>query len=406
MSTGTYWTCMSVQCGTPTRITTRLRRGRLRKLRRASFAAHALRTRRLWPTCWPTTFLMTMYVGILTQESTDAERMAAYPAYRQSLEARYPLVCDVCAPRVQAHLEKNHQRVRSEALSHWIARHAAAASAPAETEEVPARRYSAWHTTYAALVLIAGTLSPLCVALALPTSLYTGSCAVACLPTWWDSCAAHKDRLDARAIRYSTRGERAWQVVQLVLWLMRLGVVYMWRVGADPRMIGALGVLHAVLCLSALRAYGLVPQAPLHLAPRPVELKAPAPADPVAAPHPLAALSLADEPRMGAPLDTLWQASSGPEAMDVDPEPEPPAPRPFPLAPPQFGGRMSSGLEDLFGQALRLDAPSAAPSAAWLTPSWRMLGWLWLALCLSGMLYVAWRTRYDISTWAGRWGRS
>jgi len=346
---------------------------------------------------------MTTYVRALTQESTDAERMAAYPAYRESLEARYPLVCDACAPRVQAHLEKNHQRVRSEALSYWISRHAATASAPAECPEPP-RRYTAWRATYASLVMGAGTLGPLSIALAMPTLLCASICAVACLPTWWDSRAVHKDRLDARAIRYGTRGERAWQVAQLLLWLLRLAIMYAWFTGADVRMTAALGGLHALLCVGAIRAYRVVPHAPLHLGPRPLERPAACPADPVAAPHPLATLSLADEPRMGAPIDTLWQAPSTPEAMDVDPEPTPRVPRDFSLAPPQFGGRMSSGLEDLFGQALRLDAPNVTAPR---TGSGRCMPWWpWLVLCLSGVLYGAWSTRYEISTWAGRWGRS
>ncbi|WFD18071.1 hypothetical protein MCAP1_000283 [Malassezia caprae] len=307
-------------------------------------------------------------------ESTDTERMAAYPAYRESLEARYPVVCNACAPRVEAHLEKNHERVRSEALSYWISRHAEAASAPAESPEVP-RRHRAWHATYAAFVLGAGTVGPLSMALSLPAWLCVSISAVACLPTWWDSCAAHKDRLDARAIRYGTCGERVWQVAQLLLWLLRLAMVYLWVTGADTRVVTALGALHAVLCVGAVQAYRLVPHAPLHLAPRPLERPAARPVAPVVAP-PLAALSLADEPQMGAPVDTLWPAPPSPEAMDVDPEPAPRVPRDFSLAPPQFGGRMSSGLEDMFGQALRLDAPSAAASRAGRGRS--MLWWPWL----------------------------
>ncbi|WFD21801.1 hypothetical protein MEQU1_000457 [Malassezia equina] len=224
-------------------------------------------------------------------ESTDAERMAAYPAYRQSLEARYPLVCEACAPRVEAQLEKSHQHVRSEALRSWIARHAAATTALAERDEAPVVRRS------------------IC---------------LACLPTWWDCRAAHKDRLDARAVRYEARGQRAWQAAQLSLWLVRLGSVYASLQGTHTTTLSALGLLHATLCIITFASYRLVPQAPLHLALRATTPVAGAPPDPVAAPPPLAALSLADEPRVSAPLDTLWQESASSDAMDVDPEPAPP----------------------------------------------------------------------------------
>lgn len=345
---------------------------------------------------------------LLTQESTDAERMAAYPAYRQSLEARYPLVCEACKPRVEAQLEKSHQHVRSDALRYWIARHAAATTALAEREEAPVvRRFSTWHTAYAELVLSAGSMAPWCTALAFPSWLCMGSICLACLPTWWDCRAADKDRLDARTVRYEARGQRAWQAAQLSLWLLRLGSVYALLQGTHTTTLSALGLLHAMLCINAFASYRLVPQAPLHLALRATTPVAGAPPAPVTAPPPLAALSLADEPRVSAPLDTLWQESASSDAMDVDPEPAPPVQRDFSLAPPQFGGRMSSGLEDLFGQALRLETPSEAmPLSSRRVPP----RWPWLIAGLSVGLFVAWKgptwAQYDISTWAARWGRS
>lgn len=335
--------------------------------------------------------LLANYLADDADEASDNERMAAYPAYRRSLEERYPLVCAQCAPQVQAHLAQSDQRVRSEALRYWMKRHAAVTLHDSRDGAVPVRHHG--RAVGAALVLGAGTIVPLCLCASLPLHLCMTCAAVACLPTWWDARASHKDRLDARAVRYVARGARAWQGAQISLWLIRLSTVYAWHAKVSLPVIGALGVLHTLLCLAALYAYRLEPQAPLHLASR-VAVASP-PQDPAS--NGLAALSLADEPRVSAPLDTLWQETEVPEAMDIDPEPI--QPRPFSLAPPRFGGPMSSGLEDLFGQALRLDAMPHTSSAPWA----RGLPWLVGAMAVGiGAMVMG----YDLSTWAGRWGQS
>lgn len=87
---------------------------------------------------------------------------------------------------------------------------------------------------------------------------------------------------------------------------------------------------------------------------------------------PLAAMSLSEGRFAQAPLDTLLEKSNTNadevEAMEIEPVDI----RAMAFGPQHFGGRMDSGLEDMFGHALQLDKDSP-PSHS--RTSKHLVGW-------------------------------
>ncbi|KAH9486593.1 Integral inner nuclear membrane protein ima1 [Psilocybe cubensis] len=57
------------------------------------------------------------------EESTEYQsRLEMLPAYRESLHARYPPVCDACLPQVEEEIHKKEQMARAKALAGWLSK--------------------------------------------------------------------------------------------------------------------------------------------------------------------------------------------------------------------------------------------------------------------------------------------
>ncbi|KAN0060224.1 hypothetical protein ACQY0O_007553 [Thecaphora frezii] len=70
----------------------------------------------------------TLQVNLLSDYLPDEadpeypEKLRALPAYRASIAARYPSVCEACAPAVQSRIEERDQMARSWTLAQWLVR--------------------------------------------------------------------------------------------------------------------------------------------------------------------------------------------------------------------------------------------------------------------------------------------
>ena len=54
------------------------------------------------------------------QDPDFAPRLAGFAAYKASIYARYPLVCEKCAPLVEDEIRKKDDMARSNALGSWL----------------------------------------------------------------------------------------------------------------------------------------------------------------------------------------------------------------------------------------------------------------------------------------------
>ncbi|WFD29387.1 hypothetical protein MSPP1_000396 [Malassezia sp. CBS 17886] len=341
--------------------------------------------------------------------STDAERLAALPAYRRSLEARYPLACAACAARANAHIAAIDRRVQAECLGDWLARAQrgtdASASTPDGAYAAPARTharlapYTRWRLLQAhcIAVSVAGLLYsalPL-----LPGVSRAATLLLLCLalqPTGYDPGwrVAHERRQRGvptpEAPRNSqvsiARGRAHAEYVQAQMHVLRAGAVACVQAhGAHPELepwlqylAGLCGALQFLPPLVRLVSQEVAAGEP-DLAPTRAGSGGEASAGAVrgAAQHarstrrgaagdladppddPLAGMSLsrtharATTPPLHAVLDKTPPAG---DAMDID-QPADTAPRSFPLGPQRFWTPSApSGLEERFGCALDLDA--------------------------------------------------
>jgi hypothetical protein len=75
-------------------------------------------------TCLPAVFLKLLihlnHRVVLPQDPDYAPRLAGFTAYKASIYARYPPVCDRCAPLVEEEIRKKDDMARSNALGSWL----------------------------------------------------------------------------------------------------------------------------------------------------------------------------------------------------------------------------------------------------------------------------------------------
>jgi hypothetical protein len=57
---------------------------------------------------------------LFPQDPDYAPRLAGFTAYKTSIYARYPLVCEKCAPLVEEEIRKKDDMARSNALGSWL----------------------------------------------------------------------------------------------------------------------------------------------------------------------------------------------------------------------------------------------------------------------------------------------
>lgn len=284
-------------------------------------------------------------------EQLDEERMRAYPDYKRSLEERYPLACEACHARAMAHLQQGDQHIQRTSLASWLQRRASAPASPP----------SLWPWHFARLQWLLCHALGVCIPLLSPRLLV-----LSCLaPYPWDPCQPQIQRYRTRGVRMYAHGYGAFTCVSFSLWAARVGL-YLSGHHAMPMWCAILQVLALYI---AYRARYISTDAPISLVSHAASTSASH-----SARDPLAAMSLCEDRVAQAPLDALLEPSAAadePEDMEVEPMDV----RSMQWGPQQFGGRMSSGLEDLFGHALSLDTDRRNPRR-----------WPWAVACALAVL--------------------
>ncbi|KIJ21898.1 hypothetical protein PAXINDRAFT_105505 [Paxillus involutus ATCC 200175] len=166
-----------------------------------------------------------------------AKRLEQLPAYRESLNVRYPPVCENCSPAVEDEIQRKNQMARTEALGGWLKeskgkdRQRQVSGTEREREKVESQlavwrlRGALWWTT---LICVVASHAAAIQEYSFPRMLVR---AVPVLPvfsllslfyTAWDPTYYHfkKARVQGRDIR--VKGKTRYIVLQMIAWFSRL----------------------------------------------------------------------------------------------------------------------------------------------------------------------------------------
>ncbi|WFC93917.1 hypothetical protein MBRA1_000543 [Malassezia brasiliensis] len=299
------------------------------------------------------TNLLANYLGEHDDDDTDTARLEALPAYKHSLEQRYPMACEACAQKASARIQAVDRQVRQQLLGAWVqppsARHDQGEFVEADIYHAQISRWKwrrrHWYVVQAA-TLVLGAYS-----LRTHHSRWTWTLgALAVMPTVYDPSWHDAATIRMRGAQPIESGATCWKCAQALAWLARCALVLlvgMYEVHAD--IIVALLVAHTACLVYARSQRCVSAPEPLHLISRTVSPPAPAARTGT---DPLAGMSLGAA-QAAPPLDTLLEpAPMVEEAMELEEE----VPRAVHLAPPRLPPA-SSGLEELFAKSLALDAP-------------------------------------------------
>lgn len=66
------------------------------------------------------TNLLANYLSEHDDDDTDAARLEALPAYKHSLEQRYPMACEACARKASARIQAVDRQVQQQLLGTWV----------------------------------------------------------------------------------------------------------------------------------------------------------------------------------------------------------------------------------------------------------------------------------------------
>ncbi|KIJ54653.1 hypothetical protein M422DRAFT_200532 [Sphaerobolus stellatus SS14] len=188
------------------------------------------------PFCHTCLTNQTLLVNLLSNylppsdDPTYEARLAEMPAYTESLQERYPPVCNNCRPIIDEELKSKEQMARTSALGGWLKR-SRHAGAQRSTEQLKGRRDvliwrirgGLWTGTLLAFlgVDLAGTLDynlrSLWLAIFLPILAF-----VSLFWTFWDPTwsTVRLSRLQGRGFTVAGRGR--YIQCQMILWVSRL----------------------------------------------------------------------------------------------------------------------------------------------------------------------------------------
>ena len=177
-------------------------------------------------TCLTNQTLVTNILADYLPEETHpayAERLHALPAYRRSLEHRYPLVCATCAHRVNERIRAIDARVQKQYLSTWVRRRASPASGPGNSASAAAtytRALARWKARRVLFYTVNATAALLAALAAHPrfwlvdmsasragSLLYPAALAAACVPVTWDPAWRAQEALRQRGTRSLVHGQ-------------------------------------------------------------------------------------------------------------------------------------------------------------------------------------------------------
>ncbi|GAA5894474.1 hypothetical protein JCM8208_006251 [Rhodotorula glutinis] len=328
------------------------------RLNEDSFSKRASPSRHRLPSSFATASTTPFCRQCLANQSLQLHLLASYPSdseldpsdpdsdlssfppldtYRQSLDARYPLVCSSCAPAVEGTIRERDYRVKAQALG-WRLRESQRAREREERVSEERRRGDgrrwtvegwAWRARGAAWVVTGvGTVGACCCCLArpyladTPTEYLDSRVRHALVPTalasllwsFWDPTWSRARLERARGRSPSVQGRVLYLTIQMSAYLVRLVAAFAFQFrllsAAQPtRVAVALLIVTLASLTSALYLPRLKPPTPIRLAPRPLSTSGTstpttsrfpltAPADPL---EPLAHLSLSRPGSLLAP---------------------------------------------------------------------------------------------------------
>ncbi|KAG8955457.1 hypothetical protein FRC04_008808 [Tulasnella sp. 424] len=219
-----------------------------------------------------------------TSDPAYGQLLEQLPAYKESLNLRYPPLCPACAPAVEEDLERKNQMARSSVLGGWLRQ--SKQQAEAERRRVTSGLLSEYHEPFR-------IRQPL-ILLALCLLSFTWS--------QWDPTFAkiHKATLKGRQVRFV--GRQSWESHQRQLWALRVIAcgINVWR-GGNMNEVVAIAFLVLELSLLVLSARSI--DVTERIAPRIITSSSNRAQTPVSAPptgipdvDPLSFLSLSSKP--------------------------------------------------------------------------------------------------------------
>ncbi|WFD36321.1 hypothetical protein MCUN1_003200 [Malassezia cuniculi] len=292
-----------------------------------------------------------------------AERERSFNAYKRSLEQRYPLACPQCLPKIEEHLADVDAHVRHQLLGAWLQKNALVKSGAADAQAAQfladvrnwKLRRVLWTLSTAAGLGLAATL-----ALGRRDNMLTAALALGCVPIRWDPTWRSLAALAARSVPATAHGVFAWRLIQFVLWAVRVALVGA-VLGLDDthttRVAGAAALIFYVLLAAAAFVPLRVTTSAVHKKRESIP-----PAVSVRS-APLAQLSLDGGAPIAEPFDTLFERTAPADEMDIDDTTADTrdTSRDISLGPQRFWApEQPSGLEDMFGRALRLNTPQSS----------------------------------------------
>ncbi|GAA5844115.1 hypothetical protein JCM9279_003736 [Rhodotorula babjevae] len=283
-----------------------------------SFAKHASPSRHRLPSSFPTASTTPFCRQCLANQSLQLHLLASYPSdseldpddpdsdlsafppldtYRQSLDARYPLVCSSCAPVVEDTIRERDYRVKAQALG-WRLRESQRAREREERVSEERRRGDgrrwtvegwAWRARGAAWVTTGvGTAAACCCCLAEPYLAISldgrlGSrvrhvlvplALVSILWSFWDPTWSRARLERARGRSPNVRGRALYLAIQMSAYVVRIAVAiafqfHLFSSAHTSRVAVTLLVVTVLALASALYLPRLKPPTPIRLAPRP-----------------------------------------------------------------------------------------------------------------------------------------
>lgn len=147
-------------------------------------------------------------------EAADEGLLATLPEYKRSLEARYPIACEACAQKANAHIASVDQRVQQQLLGTWVERHAAPRDVRDEAAAFQAavRRWH-WQQRHWALVQASGLGLGLYMAQhSAPDAVVAALCLGALVPTTYDPMWRRAEAIRRRNAHPVEHGLVVWKV--------------------------------------------------------------------------------------------------------------------------------------------------------------------------------------------------
>ncbi|KAG9015944.1 hypothetical protein FRB90_004086, partial [Tulasnella sp. 427] len=268
--------------------------------------------------------------GLGQKDATYNQLLEQLPAYKESLDLRYPPLCQSCAPAVEEDLERKNQMARTSALGGWLRQSKQKADGERRriSEEEKMTPFTRWKSRWMAKGLpmlvwrLQGLLWCVTAAASLSLSFFASGLlseyhepfrirqplillALALLSfTWsqWDPTFAKIERAISKGRQVRFIGKQSWMNHQRQLWTVRFtaSCICVWKGGYMNELVAmALLVLEITLLVLSARSIDVTERiAPRIITSSSLRAQSPlsAPATAIPEVDPLSLLSLSSQP--------------------------------------------------------------------------------------------------------------